>query len=88
MRMAWRQLGMLIAFIEARHFRRCAMSDWELPKIITEEPETLEESYLRLHIDALPVEFQQLALAHHQDQFAAVPSYFEQQARQFVNEKE
>ena len=51
---------------------------------ITEEPETLEEAYERLRIASLPEALQELVYLHLLDQFEAVPSYVEQQARQFA----
>jgi hypothetical protein len=53
---------------------------------ITEDEETLEEAYERLRIEALPEELQQLVYLHLLDQFEAVPSYVEQQARRFATE--
>jgi len=53
---------------------------------VTEEPETMDEMYQRLRIQALPERLQQLALLHYLDQFQAVPSYVEQQARRFASE--
>ena len=53
---------------------------------MTEDQETLEEAYERLRIEALPEELQRLLYLHTLDQFEAVPSYVEQQARQFANE--
>jgi tRNA U38,U39,U40 pseudouridine synthase TruA len=50
---------------------------------ITEEPETMDEMYERLRIEALPESLQQLVLTHHFDQFEALPSY----AQRFVTEK-
>jgi hypothetical protein len=46
-------------------------------RLITEEPETMDEMYERLRIEALPEPLQQLVLAHHLDQFEAVSSYVE-----------
>lgn len=54
---------------------------------ITEEPETLEEAYECQRIGALPKALQQLVLLHQVDQFEAVSSYLEQQARRFVTEQ-
>ncbi len=53
---------------------------------VTEEPETIDEMYQRLRIQALPERLQQLVLLHYLDQFQAVPSYVEQQARRFASE--
>jgi len=53
---------------------------------VTEEPETIDEMYQRLRIQALPERLQQLVLLHYLDQFQAVPSYVEQQARLFASE--
>ncbi len=53
---------------------------------VTEEPETIDEMYERLRIQALPERLQQLVLLHYLDQFQAVPSYLEQQARRFASE--
>jgi len=53
---------------------------------VTEEPETIDEMYERLRIQALPERLQQLVLLHYLDQFQAVPSYIEQQARLFASE--
>jgi hypothetical protein len=53
---------------------------------VTEEPETIDEMYERLRIQALPERLQQLVLLHYLDQFQAVPSYVEQQARLFASE--
>jgi hypothetical protein len=53
---------------------------------VTEEPETIDEMYERLRIQALPERLQQLVLLHYLDQFQAVPSYIEQQARRFASE--
>jgi hypothetical protein len=53
---------------------------------VTEEPETIDEMYERLRIQALPERLQQLVLLHYLDQFQAVPSYVEQQARRFASE--
>ena len=55
---------------------------------ITEELETLDEMYERLRIEALPEHLQQLVLQHHIDQFEAIESYIEQQARKFASEDE
>jgi hypothetical protein len=54
---------------------------------ITEEPETMEEAYESLRIASLPEELQRLVLLHTLDQFEAVPSYVEQQARKFAREQ-
>ena len=53
---------------------------------VTEEPETIDEMHERLRIQALPERLQQLVLLHYLDQFQAVPSYIEQQARRFASE--
>jgi hypothetical protein len=53
---------------------------------ITEDPETLDEAYERLRINALPPEQQRLVYLHQLNQYAAVPCYFEQQAQQFATE--
>ena len=53
---------------------------------VTEEPETIDEMYERLRIQALPERLRQLVLLHYLDQFQAVPSYIEQQARLFASE--
>ncbi len=53
---------------------------------ITEEPETIEEAYERQRIDSLPEELQHLVYLHALDQFEAVPSYLEEQARRFARE--
>lgn len=53
---------------------------------ITDEPETLEEACERQRLESLTPEQQQLVYLHHLDQFEAVPSYCEQQARQFATE--
>jgi len=53
---------------------------------VTEEPETMDEMYRRLRIQALPGRLQRLVLLHYLDQFQAVPSYVEQQARRFASE--
>lgn len=53
---------------------------------VTEEPETMDEMYQRLRIQALPERLQRLVLLHYLDQFQAVPSYVEQQARLFASE--
>ena len=53
---------------------------------VTEEPETMDEMYQRLRIQALPERLQRLVLLHYLDQFQAVPSYLEQQAKQFASE--
>jgi len=53
---------------------------------VTEEPETIDEMYERLRIQALPERLQQLVLLHYLDQFQAVPSYVEHQARLFASE--
>ncbi len=53
---------------------------------VTEEPETMDEMYQRLRIQALPGRLQRLVLLHFLDQFQAVPSYVEQQARRFALE--
>jgi hypothetical protein len=55
------------------------------PKI-TEDQETLDEAYERQRIESMTPEQQQLVYLHYLDQFEAVPSYLEQQARQFVAE--
>jgi hypothetical protein len=55
---------------------------------ITEEPETLEEAYERVRIESLSEQEQYLLYLHVLDQFEAVPSYVEQQAKQFAQEKE
>jgi hypothetical protein len=54
---------------------------------ITEDEETLEEAYERLRIASLSEELQYLLYLHALDQFEAVPSYVEQQARQFAREE-
>jgi hypothetical protein len=53
---------------------------------ITEDQETLEEARERLRIESMTPEQQQLVYLHYLDQFEAVPSYLEQQARQFAAE--
>lgn len=53
---------------------------------ITEDQETLEEARKRLRIESMTPEQQQLVYLHYLDQFEAVPSYLEQQARQFAAE--
>lgn len=58
----------------------------EQPRPITEEPETLEEAYERMRIEALSQDQQRLLFLHLLDQFEAVPSYVEQQARRFASE--
>jgi hypothetical protein len=57
----------------------------QIPRV-TEEPETMDEMYQRLRIQALPERLQRLVLLHYLDQFQAVPSYIEQQARRFALE--
>jgi hypothetical protein len=57
------------------------------PRPITEDSETLEEAYERLRIASLTEEQQYLLYLHVLDQFEAVPSYVEQQARQFAREE-
>ena len=66
------------AIMNSRHYSLIAR--------ITEEPETMDEMYQRLRIQALPERLQRLVLLHYLDQFQAVPSYVEQQARQFASE--
>lgn len=53
---------------------------------ITEDRETPEEAAERARIEAMSPEQQQLVLLHYLDQFEAVPSYFEDQARRFAGE--
>ena len=66
------------AIMNSRHYSLIAR--------VTEEPETMDEMYQRLRIQALPERLQRLVLLHYLDQFQAVPSYVEQQARQFASE--
>jgi hypothetical protein len=54
---------------------------------MTEEVETLEEAYERQRLESLPEDWQRLVALHHLDQLEAVPSYVEQQARQFAQER-
>ncbi len=49
-----------------------------------QDAETLEEADETSRINALPVPLQHLVLAHHLDQFDAVPSYLQQQASDFI----
>lgn len=53
-------------------------------KLVTEEPETLDEMYERYRIASLPASMQQLVYQHHLDQYEGVPSYVEQQAHDFA----
>ena len=53
---------------------------------ITEDTETLDDAYEQLRIASLSPEQQYLLYLHTLDQFEAVPSYVEQQARQFASE--
>ncbi|HLG75123.1 MAG TPA: hypothetical protein VKX46_01840 [Ktedonobacteraceae bacterium] len=48
---------------------------------VTEDEETAEEAAERARIEAMSPEQQQLVLLHYLDQFDAVPSYVENQAR-------
>lgn len=57
-----------------------------LPDHVTDDT-TLEDEYEQQRIDALTPEQQRLLYLHHLDQFASVPSYVEQQARQFAREE-
>lgn len=54
---------------------------------ITEDEETLEEAYEQLRIASLSEEQQRLVYLHYLDQYEAVPSYVEQQARAFAREE-
>ena len=56
------------------------------PKPFTEDTETLEEAYEQLRIASLSASEQRLLYLHTLDQFEAVPSYVETQARQFARE--
>jgi hypothetical protein len=62
--------------MNSRHYSQIAR--------VTEEPETMDEMYQRLRIRALPERLQRLVLLHYLDQFQAVPSCLEQQARRFA----
>jgi hypothetical protein len=44
---------------------------------ITDEPETIDEAYQRLRFESLTPEQQHFYLLHLEDQFDAVPSYFD-----------
>src|SRR6266849_449666 len=61
------------AMMNSRHYSQIAR--------VTEEPETMDEMYQRLRIQALPERLQQLVLLHYLDQFQAALSYVEHQAR-------
>jgi hypothetical protein len=67
----------LIGFLSERR-------DPQMKRPITEGNETLEEAYERQRVESLTPEQKRLLYLHLLDQFEAVPSYLEQQARQFV----
>ena len=51
-----------------------------------DDTQTLEEQYRQGWFGQLTPEQQELAMLHQVDQFEAVPSYVEQQAKQFAKE--
>ncbi len=51
---------------------------------ITTDATTLEEEYENQRISALPEPLQHLVATHRLDQLEAVPSYIEEQAKDFV----
>ena len=55
-------------------------------RLTEDDTQTLEEQYRQGWFGQLTPEQQELAMLHQVDQFEAVPSYLEQQAKQFAEE--